>query len=158
LDGIAVAIILLLALLFVPAPGYVLVLGLAVAALFGGLGALLLVASWKPNLIVRLAALCGRWLPGRLQWRIDRLARRFAGGLNPLRNWRALPGLVGLSILGWVCQFGMFYVLMLAFPLPASFPLALLGGGVANFATLLPSAPGYVGAFDATLIKLLMDI
>jgi hypothetical protein len=36
--------------------------------------------------------------------------------------------------------------------------MALLGGGVANFATLLPSAPGYVGTFDAALIKLVMDI
>src|SRR5256885_5493099 len=71
---------------------------------------------------------------------------------------RALPVLFGLAVLGWFCQFAVFYVLMYAFPLVPSVPLALLAGSIANFATLLPSAPGSVGAFDASIIKLLLDV
>jgi uncharacterized membrane protein YbhN (UPF0104 family) len=47
---------------------------------------------------------------------------------------------------------------MRAFALPASVPLAMLSGGIASFATLLPSAPGFVGTFDAALVKLLTDV
>jgi uncharacterized protein (TIRG00374 family) len=158
LDGLAVGLILLGALLFVPAPGYVLVLGLAVAAIFGGLATALILASWRANAVISVVAFLMRPLPERFARRGERLARQFAFGLGPLRNWRALPWLASLSTAGWLCQFAVFYLLMLAFPVPASLPLALLGGGVANFATLLPSAPGYVGTFDAALIKLVMDV
>jgi glycosyltransferase 2 family protein len=158
LDGLAVGLILLAGLQFVSAPGYVLVLGLVVAAIFGGLATALIIASWRANAVIGLVSFIARPLPERFGKRAERLAQHFAFGLMPLRNWRALPGLASLSIAGWLCQFAVFYLLMLAFPLPASLPLAVLGGGVANFATLLPSAPGYVGTFDAALIKLVIDV
>jgi uncharacterized membrane protein YbhN (UPF0104 family) len=41
--------------------------------------------------------------------------------------------------------------------LPGSLPLAILGGSVANFATLVPSSPGYVCTFDGALVKVLSD-
>jgi uncharacterized protein (TIRG00374 family) len=158
LDGLAVGGILLVALLFVPAPGYVLVLGLGVAAIFGGLATLLLLASWRVGFVLSVSRRIARQVPVRMRTRVERLGRGFIAGLEPLRDRRALPGLAALAVLGWLCQFAVFYILMLAFPIPASFPMALVGGGVANFATLLPSAPGYVGTFDAALIKLLVDL
>jgi len=158
LDGLSVGAILLVALLFVPAPGYVLALGLAVAGIFGGLAAVLIVLSWRAGAIVRLAAAVARRLPLWMGPAIKRLAASFALGLAPLRNWRVLPGYVALSVVGWVCQFLAFYLVMLAFALPASMPTALLIGGVTNLATLLPSAPGNVGTFDAAVIKLLIDV
>ena len=33
----------------------------------------------------------------------------------------------------------------------------MLGGTVANFATLIPSSPGFVGTFDAALARVLVD-
>jgi uncharacterized membrane protein YbhN (UPF0104 family) len=48
--------------------------------------------------------------------------------------------------------------LLLSFKLPASYPLALLVGSAANFATLVPSSPGYAGTFDFTLIRVLQDL
>jgi len=63
-----------------------------------------------------------------------------------------------LVTFGWLCQFTVFYLLMLAFHLSGAFPMAMLGGSLANFATLLPSAPGFVGTFDAALIKLFVEI
>ena len=49
-------------------------------------------------------------------------------------------------------------MLLLSFKLPASYPLALLVGSAANFATLVPSSPGYVGTFDGVLIGVLRDV
>jgi uncharacterized protein (TIRG00374 family) len=158
LDGLCVSGLLLVALAFVPAPPYVSVLAMALAAIFGGIATLLMVASWRLQGLLALAAFVGGPLPRRPRDIVQNLTHGFAHGLEPLRKWRALPGLVLLSLVGWLCQFTVFYLLMLAFRVPASVPTALLDGGVANFATLLPSAPGFVGTFDATLIKLLMDI
>jgi len=47
---------------------------------------------------------------------------------------------------------------MAGFGIPASIPIAMLDGAAANFATLLPSSPGYVGTFDGVLVKILTDL
>jgi uncharacterized protein (TIRG00374 family) len=158
LDGLAVGLILLVGLLFIPTPMYVLVLGLTVAVLFTSLAMILIIASWRKDGTVALVSRLASFLPSKLGARLVHLSASFTVGLDPLRDWRALPALAGLAIVGWLLQFGVFYLLMLAFPLAASLPMAVVSGGVANFATLLPSAPGFVGTFDAALIKLLMDV
>jgi len=158
IDGLAVGLILLAALLFIPTPTYVLILGLTAAFVFTGLATTLIVLSQRPDGMILVVTRLSTRLPRRFAPRVVRLASKFAAGLDPLRNWRALPSITSLAILGWLLQFGVFYLLMLAFPLAASLPMAMVSGGVANFATLLPSGPGYVGTFDAALVKLLMDV
>src|SRR5207248_7126179 len=54
-------------------------------------------------------------------------------------------------------ELGLFFVLLLSLGLPGSYPLALLVGSASNFATLVPSSPGYVGTFDGVLINVLRD-
>jgi uncharacterized protein (TIRG00374 family) len=158
LDGLAVGAIILAALLFVAAPPYVLALALIVGCVFGGLGLALIVMSWRAGTIVAVASSLGRWLPTRARKTGLRLAHGFADGLRPLRDWRALPWIFGLCVVGWLGQFAVFYLIMAALAIPASLPDALLTGGVANFATLLPSAPGSVGTYDAAIVKLLSDV
>jgi uncharacterized protein (TIRG00374 family) len=158
LDGLCVGAILLVALLFAPAPDYVLAFGFVVVGIFGALASALVIASWRARAFVTLAASVASYLPARAGTLLLRLASGFAKGLEPLRNWRALPALIGLALVGWLCQFAVFYMVMLALPVRASIPVALIGGGLANFATLLPSGPASVGTFDGALIKLLMDM
>jgi hypothetical protein len=158
LDGLAVGGILFAALLFVPAPPYVLALGLIVGCVFGGLALVLIVMSWRGGTIVAVASGLGRWLPARAGRAGLRLAHGFAEGLRPLRDWRALPVTLGLCVTGWLGQFAVFYLLMAALAIPASLPGALLTGGVANFATLLPSAPGSIGTYDAAIVKVMSDV
>ena len=69
-----------------------------------------------------------------------------------------LAPLLTLSVLAWCFELGLFFVLLISFGLPASYPLALLIGSAANFATLVPSSPGYVGTFDSVLIGVLHDV
>jgi uncharacterized protein (TIRG00374 family) len=158
LDGLAVGAIMLVAALLVQAPAYVTGFSLSVLAGFAGLMLLLLLASARGHSVVSFSSALAARLPARFGHVVERLGRGFAIGLEPLRNLRALPQLLGLAIVGWLCQFLVFYFVMLALPMPASFPVALIGGGFANFATLLPSAPGFVGTFDAALMKILLDM
>jgi uncharacterized protein (TIRG00374 family) len=158
LDGLAVGTIMLVAALVAAAPVYMVGFSLSVIAGFAVLMGLLILASMRGASVVSLSTALAAALPARLGNLIARLGRGFAFGLEPLRSVRALPQLLGLSVAGWLCQFLVFYLIMLALPVPASFPAALLSGGFANFATLLPSAPGFVGTFDAAIMKVVMDV
>jgi uncharacterized membrane protein YbhN (UPF0104 family) len=158
LDGLALALLLLTALFFVPAPPpYLLALGLAVGGAFCGGALLLALAAWRSDGIAGMGRVIARPLPSMVGAIVQRLAASFAHGLRLVRGWRLLAKLAGLSVLAWACELGLFYVLMLGFSLPGSLPLAFLGGSAANFATLVPSSPGYVGTFDGTLVKVLAD-
>ncbi len=156
LDWIASAL-LLVAVLVGPAPGYLVGIGLAVGAAFG-VGALLLgLAAWRADAVATLGRLVARPFPPRIASLVERLALGFARGLSLVRGGRLLLSLAALSVTAWCLELGLFYVLMASFAIPPSLPLALLGGTAANFATLVPSSPGYVGTFDAALVTVLVD-
>ncbi|MBV9132080.1 MAG: flippase-like domain-containing protein [Chloroflexi bacterium] len=157
LDGLTLALILLLALAFVPAPTYLVVLALIATfgflALFGVVG----LALWRSDALEAMAATVARRLPQKIGAPLQRLAGGFAYGLTPLRHWHRIPVLLGLSVLGWGAQFVLFYVLMLAFAMPGALGSAILAGAVGNFATLIPASPAAVGTFDGAVVKVVMD-
>lgn len=159
LDGLALAALLLAALAFVPmrAPDYLLGIGLLVGGVFAGVALVLAIAAWRHQAINDLAGWLARRLPARLGVLVQRASAKFLEGLHLVRNGPRLAALGALSLLAWTSELGLFYALMFAFPMPASFSLAALGGTSANFATLIPSSPGYVGTFDAALVRVLMD-
>jgi uncharacterized protein (TIRG00374 family) len=158
LDGLSLAILLLLALLFVPsAPGYLVVAGVIAGAGFLAGTVVLGLASWRASSVTWLARTLTRPLPPRIQHLALRLAESFAHSLALVRGARRLLALLALSLLAWCAELGVFYVLLFGFPIRGSYPLALLVGASANFATLLPSSPGYVGTFDNALVKVLSD-
>jgi glycosyltransferase 2 family protein len=157
LDGLSLAMLLLISLTLVPAPGYLLVVGLLAACGFiAGLG-LLALAAWRSSLIVALAALIARFVPPRFGTLLQRLAENFARSLALVHDPIRLLRLLAISLLAWCFELGLFFVLLLSLGIPGSYPLALLIGSAANFATLVPSSPGYVGTFDGVLINVLRD-
>jgi uncharacterized protein (TIRG00374 family) len=159
LDGLSLAVLLLISLAFVPeAPGYLLVGGVLAAALFLTVAALLALAAWRASLLTAIAAFIARPLPARVGAMVERLMENFARSLALVHDPMRLARLLGLSLLAWCFELGLFFVLLLSFGLPASYPLALLVGSAANFATLVPSSPGYVGTFDGVLINVLRDV
>ncbi|MGI9148660.1 MAG: lysylphosphatidylglycerol synthase transmembrane domain-containing protein [Chloroflexota bacterium] len=159
LDGLSLAMLLLVALTLVPsAPGYLLVVGMLAAGLFLTAAGLLALAAWRASAIKAVARIVARFAPRRLGGLIERLAENFARCLALVHSPERLARLLGLSLLAWSLELGLFFVLLLAFKLPATYPLALLVGSAANFATLVPSSPGYAGTFDAVLVKVLQDV
>jgi glycosyltransferase 2 family protein len=158
LDGLSLAMLLLVSLTLVRAPGYLLVVGVLAAGGFLAGALLLALAAWRASVLVDLARFFGRFLPARFASAIVQAATSFARSLALVHDPRRLPALLALSLLAWCFELGLFFVLLLSFSLPGSYPLALLVGSAANFATLVPSSPGYVGTFDGVLINVLRDV
>ncbi len=158
LDGLSLAILLLVALTLVPAPGYLLLVGVLAAGGFLAGALLLALAAWRASALVDLATFFSRFVPARVASALVHAATSFGRSLALVHDPRRLPPLLGLSLLAWCFELGLFFVLLLSFKLPASYPLALLVGSAANFATLVPSSPGYAGTFDGVLTKVLADV
>jgi uncharacterized membrane protein YbhN (UPF0104 family) len=107
--------------------------------------------------VTAVAAFVARLLPPRFGSVVEQLAANFARSLALVHDPLRLARLLGLSLLAWCFELGLFFVLLFSFGLPGSYPLALMVGAAANFATLVPSSPGYVGTFDGVLINVLGD-
>ncbi|MBV9543845.1 MAG: flippase-like domain-containing protein [Chloroflexi bacterium] len=158
LDGLTLALLLLVAVLLVPsAPSYLLVAGAIAAGGFCAGAIVLGIAGWRADLILRLTIRLSNVLPGRLGQIAVRLADAFLSALAQVRGHARLGKAVILSLLAWCFELSVFFVLMAAFGVGGSPPLAYLVGSAANFATLVPSSPGYVGTFDGALIGVLRD-
>jgi hypothetical protein len=126
------------------------------AAAFLGALAVFLLAAMFP----RRAERAVNWLAGRivpLRWRDKtlRLAQRFLGGLAALSSPREAWMVLLTSLVIWLLETGKYWFVMHAFPFQVSFFALMLMNGIVNLATTIPSAPGYVGTFDAPGIAVL---
>ncbi|HSL31446.1 MAG TPA: lysylphosphatidylglycerol synthase transmembrane domain-containing protein [Anaerolineales bacterium] len=122
------------------------------------LGALVvfLLAAMFPH----LTAKAGVWffslvLPKRLQERIINLMTRFLTGLASLRSPFNVLMVFFTSVLIWLLEAGKYWFVMHAFDFNVSFFALMLMNGIVNLATTIPSAPGYIGTFDAPGIAVL---
>jgi uncharacterized protein (TIRG00374 family) len=156
LDGLSLAMLLLLAIAVLPAPEY-LPVGLIAAVGFLSGALLLALAAWRESTALAVARAVVSRLPSKISPGVDRLAVNFIHSLTLVHSPARLIRLLGLSILAWCFELGLFFMYLISFGLPARYPLALLVGAAGNFATLLPSSPGYAGTFDGVVVKVLHD-
>lgn len=127
------------------------------AAVFVGALAVFLLAAMFPQVTERVMnKLIDRWAPARWRESIRGLVMRFLSGLESLRSpQEALMIFVTTAII-WLLETGKYWFIMHAFPFRVSFFALMLMNGIVNLTTTLPSAPGYVGTFDAPGIALLV--
>jgi hypothetical protein len=125
------------------------------AAFLAALAAFVLIASSRTR-AERVVAFGLRLMPGRLRERGERLAVSFIDGLGSLRSGSSMFAVFILSIVAWLFETGMYYVLgRWGFDLlgsdgqPLPFYAYMLATSFANLSTLIPQAPGYIGVFDA---------
>ncbi len=131
-------------------------LALGGTGLFLGALALFLLAAAFPRHAERWAEGMLGWLPSRVRNSLLPLVRRFLEGLAALGSpWEALM-VFATSVLIWLLETAKYWFVMHAFDFQVSFFALMLMNGVVNLATTLPSAPGYVGTFDAPGIAVLM--
>ena len=97
-----------------------------------------------------------RLVPLRFRGQLTQLSLRFLEGLGALRSPRALSMVLLTSVVIWLLETVKYWYLMQAFPFEISFFALMLMNGVVNLATTLPSAPGYIGTFDAPGIAVLV--
>ena len=96
-----------------------------------------------------------RLVPKRFRQQVTQFSLRFLEGLGALRSPRDLFMVLVTSVLIWLLETVKYWFLMQAFPFEVSFFALMLMNGVVNLATTLPSAPGYIGTFDAPGIAVL---
>jgi uncharacterized protein (TIRG00374 family) len=126
------------------------------AALFFLAVALFLWMASAPQRAQRLVNwACQRFIPGRLWGQVMDASERFIGGLASLRSPRDVFMILLTSVVIWLLETGKYWFVMHAFTFKVSFFALMLMNGVVNLATTIPSAPGYIGTFDAPGIAIL---
>jgi glycosyltransferase 2 family protein len=132
---------------------------LAVAFAFGAYGALVSGSPIALLGIVAVAVAAIAFLPNRfhpnpshprMKWLVDSLARLLA----PTRKLisRVGLGLVCLTFVIWAIEATVYFLVAHAVGLGVSFGGAVFIMVVANFVSLIPAGPGYVGTFDAAVL------
>jgi hypothetical protein len=126
------------------------------AGVFLGVLALFLLAAMFPERAMWIIKwLCGYVIPDRFRPQVISLAENFLGGLAALRSPREVLMIFLTSVVIWLLETGKYWFVMQAFPFTVSFFTLMLMNGIVNLATTIPSAPGYVGTFDAPGIAVL---
>lgn len=130
-------------------------------ALFGtliflaALGVFLL-ASMFPQHTVKFAELVfSKVLPAGLREKVMGMVHKFLDGLASLRSPANILMVFLTSVIIWLLETMKYWFVMQAFNFGVSFFALMLMNGIVNLATTIPSAPGYIGTFDAPGIAVL---
>lgn len=121
------------------------------------LGALVifLVAAMFSHMTMKVALRFIRFLPQRFHARLVSISNRFLDGLASLRSPFNVLMVFFTSVIIWLLETGKYWFVMHAFDFSVSFFALMLMNGIVNLATSIPSAPGYIGTFDAPGIAVL---
>jgi hypothetical protein len=123
---------------------------------FIGALVIFLLAAMFPKVTARI----GQWfidriLPERIREKTSGIMHKFLDGLASLRSPVNVLMVFFTSVLIWLFETGKYWFVMQAFDFKVGFFGLMLMNGIVNLATTIPSAPGYIGTFDATGIAVL---
>jgi hypothetical protein len=96
-----------------------------------------------------------RLIPARFRDSVMSFVEKFISGLASLRSPADVVMVLVTSIVIWLFETGKYWFVMQAFTFEVSFFALMLMNGIVNLATTIPSAPGYIGTFDAPGIAVL---
>ncbi len=122
----------------------------------GALLIFLLTAMFPARSILIAGWFIDRLLPVRWRPRATQLMHRFLDGLASLRSPFSILMVFVTSVVIWLLETGKYWFVMHAFNFSVSFFALMLMNGIVNLATTIPSAPGYIGTFDAPGIAVLI--
>jgi hypothetical protein len=131
------------------------------AAIYGTgafIGALIifLAAAMFPQITIRIGTrLIESLIPHKFQEKLIGIMHKFLDGLASLRSPLNVLMVFFTSVLIWLFETLKYWFVMHAFPFEVSFFALMLMNGIVNLATTIPSAPGYIGTFDAPGIAVL---
>jgi uncharacterized protein (TIRG00374 family) len=116
------------------------------------LGALLvfLLAAMFPRVTARI----GQWfidriIPQRAREKTSGIMLKFLDGLASLRSPFHVLMVFITSVIIWLLETVKYWFVMHAFTFTVDFFALMLLNGIANLATTIPSAPGYIGTWEA---------
>lgn len=159
-DALTVVGLLSLALLMPGIPPGFMVAGIPVQRVATTAGVLAAAALVAAGLVVAFPLVAERvvrrLIPSdRLALRLVELIGGIRQGLDVLRSPARLAGVGFWSVVLWLMNALSFYLAFRAFDLPVGYVAALIMQGVLAFGIAVPSAPGYVGPFEAIITTVL---
>lgn len=118
--------------------------------LFIGALVIFLLAAMFPKVTARI----GQWfidriLPKRIREQTSGIMHKFLDGLASLRSPFNVLMVFLTSVLIWLLETVKYWFVMHAFKFSVSFFALMLLNGIANLATTIPAAPGYIGTWEA---------
>jgi len=122
---------------------------------FFGVLLVFLLAAMAPERALAIFTWLMRLAPARYRQKLVDLAGKFLGGLAALRSPRDALMIFVTSVVIWLLETVKYWFVMHAFPFEVDFFTLMLMNGIVNLATTIPSAPGYIGTFDAPGIAVL---
>ncbi len=124
-------------------------------AFLGALAVFLLAAFFPKKVEAVLIKIINILLPSKWREGAASIVGRFMGGLESLRSPKEAFMVFFTSVAIWLLETLTYWFVMHAFPFRVSLFALMLMNGIVNLSTTLPSAPGYIGTFDAPGIALL---
>jgi uncharacterized protein (TIRG00374 family) len=126
------------------------------AVIFIGALLVFILAAMFPKITERVINwIIDRFLPFKIREKVRDISMRFLTGLESLRSPMEALMIFFTSALIWLLETGKYWFVMHAFNFEVSFFALMLMNGIVNLSTTIPSAPGYIGTFDAPGIALL---
>ncbi len=125
-------------------------LALIGTAIFIGALVIFLLAAMFPALTARI----GQWainhiLPVKMREKTSGIMLKFLEGLAALRSPFNVLMVFFTSVIIWLLETVKYWFVMHAFTFSVGFFALMLLNGIANLATTIPSAPGYIGTWEA---------
>lgn len=149
LDALTLLFFALAVSFLVPLPDW-LRTGVTMAGLvFLGLLALSLAAAFLSGFTLAVTGVLVRVLPGPWRPRVQDVVRLFLEGLASLRQGNVLGRVALISLLVWLAETGLFFLVGYGFRLPPlPFHAFLLAMSAANLGISIPSSQGGIGPFE----------
>ncbi|MCL4541309.1 MAG: flippase-like domain-containing protein [Chloroflexi bacterium] len=165
-DGFTLVCALAVVSLYYPFPGWIKRLGMLVAFFFCCVLLVLALFVYQRPLTERFFRTLVRFLPSRFGKRLQRLREEVDQGLHLLRSPGDALIVVFLSLIVWTLELLVYTRVLAAFAQQITAQLGhavpihdiLLLLIVINFGIMIPSAPGYIGPFQAAAIAVLAGI
>ncbi len=158
LDVLTLLLFLGMALPFVGLPGQLQNTAMALGLMVLGATLVLLWLVLRPDMARGVVRLLCRILPARLGLgpRIEEATEHALQGLAPLSNPRIALRLVLWSLATWGINSVTVYLMLLAFNITVAPVAAVVLVVVTNLSMAVPSAPGYIGPFEAAVVGVLV--
>ncbi|HMU60553.1 MAG TPA: lysylphosphatidylglycerol synthase transmembrane domain-containing protein [Gemmatimonadales bacterium] len=159
-DALTVVGLLAVALLMPGMPAGLSVAGIPVQRVATTAGLLALAALACASLVVAFPRIAERVVrrvipSDRIALRLIEVIEGIRQGLAVLQSPTRLAGVILWSVVLWLVNALSFYLAFLAFDLPVNYTGAVVLQGILAFGIAVPSAPGYVGPFEAAITAVL---
>jgi glycosyltransferase 2 family protein len=101
----------------------------------------------NPRLYFAILDKCLFFLPANIRMRVDEIVQKFGLGLKPLKGARGWGMLIFYSLLLWASSLYQIQFIEKSIGLSLPFIATFIILCMASFGVMVPSAPGYIGAF-----------